>query len=50
MIRLILDLLKSDEWLKTGSEIIELAKGRNELADDFSKAKRKIKRQWQSRK
>jgi hypothetical protein len=50
MIRLIIDLLQSDEWLKTGSEIIEIAKGKYELADDFTKAKRKLKRQWQSRK
>ena len=50
MIHLIIDLLQSDAWLNTGSEIIEIAKGKYELADDFSKAKRKIKRQWQSRK
>lgn len=50
MIRLIIDLLQSDDWLNTGSEVIEVAKGKNELATNFKTAKRKIKRQWQSRK
>lgn len=50
MIRLIIDLLQSDEWINTGSETIEEAKGKNELATDFKTAKNKIKRLWQSKK
>ena len=50
MIRLILDLLQSDEWVNTGSEFIEIAKGKNHLATNVKQAKKKIRRQWQSRK
>ena len=49
MIRLIIELLQADEWLEQ-SKVIELAKGKNELATDWKSAKRKIKRQWQSKK
>lgn len=50
MIQLIIDLLQSNEWLKTGSENIEIAKGKYELATTLKVAKAKLKRQWQSRK
>lgn len=50
MIRLILELLRSDDWTTTKSEWIELAKGKNELATDWKTAKKKIRRQWQSKK
>lgn len=50
MIRLIIDLLQSDEWINTGSEYIEQAKGKNELATDLKTAKSKLKRLWQSKK
>ena len=49
MIRLIIELLQADEWIGQ-SKVIELAKGKNELATDWKSAKRKIKRQWQSKK
>lgn len=50
MIGLILDLLRSNDWINTKSEWIDLAKGKNELATDWKTAKKKISRQWQSRK
>jgi hypothetical protein len=50
MIKLILELLRSDDWTETKSDWIELAKGKNELATDWKTAKKKIRRQWQSRK
>lgn len=50
MIKLIIELLQSDEWIGTKSDFIEIAKGKNELATDWKTAKNKIKRQWQSRK
>jgi hypothetical protein len=46
MIKLILELLRSDDWVNTKSEWIELAKGKKELATDWKTAKKKIKRQW----
>jgi hypothetical protein len=49
MIRLIIDLLQQEEWIGK-SEVIELAKGKNELATDWKSAKYKIKRIWQSKK
>ena len=49
MIRLIIDLLQQEEWLGK-SEVIELAKGKNELVTDWKSAKYKIKRIWQSKK
>jgi hypothetical protein len=50
MIRLIIELLQSDEWINTKSEWIEIAKGKNELATDLKTAKRKLKRLWQLKK
>lgn len=50
MIGLILNLLHSENWIGTKSEVIEIAKGKYELATNIKTAKRKIKRQWQSRK
>ena len=50
MIGLIIDLLQSQEWLNTGSENIEIAKGKYQLATNLKVAKNKIKRQWQSKK
>ena len=50
MIRLILELLRSDDWTNTNSEWIELAEGKNELATDWKTAKKKIRRQWQLKK
>jgi hypothetical protein len=50
MVGLILNLLSSHDWISAKSEIIEIAKGKNELATNLKTAKRKIKRQWQSRK
>jgi len=43
-------LLQSDDWHNSKSEYIEIAKGKYELANSFKIAKRKITRQWQSRK
>lgn len=50
MIKLIIELLQSDEWLNTQSEAIELAKGKNELVNNWGAAKRKLKRVWQNKK
>lgn len=50
MIKLIIDLLQSDDWKATGSKEIEFAKGSHELATNFKKAKQKISRAWQSKK
>lgn len=49
MIHLILDLLRSQEWINTGSETIEIAKGKHQLATNVKQAKRKLRRQWQSK-
>ena len=49
MIHLILDLLRSQEWTNTGSETIEIAKGKYQLATNIKQAKRKLRRQWQSK-
>lgn len=50
MIHLIIDLLQSQEWLNTGSETIEIAKGKNQLATNIKQAKRKLRRQWHNKK
>jgi hypothetical protein len=49
LIRLTLDLLRANDWYGQ-SEIIEIAKGKNELPTNFKGVKQKIKRQWQSKK
>lgn len=49
MIGLILNLLSSNDWI-VKSDIIEQAKGKHELATNIKTAKRKLRRQWQSRK
>lgn len=49
MIHLILDLLRSQKWINTGSETIEIAKGKHQLATNVKQAKRKLRRQWQSK-
>ena len=49
MIGLILNLLHSNDWI-IKSDIIEQAKGKHELATNIKTAKRKLRRQWQSRK
>ena len=49
MIKLIIELLQSDEWINTKSEWIEIAKGKNELATDWKTAKNKVKR-WRLKK
>jgi hypothetical protein len=49
MIHLIIDLLQSQEWLNTGSKTIEIAKGKHQLATNVKQAKRKLRRQWQSK-
>lgn len=49
MIKLVIDLLQMDEWHNTGSEAIEIAKGKYELPKTIKGAAKKIKRQWQSR-
>jgi len=46
MIKMIIDLLQSDDWIGTGSEEIEIAKGKYELATTIKKGKQKIKRAW----
>ena len=47
MIKQILDLLALQEHYGQ-SEIIEIAKGKNELPRNYSALKTKIKRQWQT--
>lgn len=49
MIKTIIDLLQSNDWINSG-EAIEIAKGKYELPTTVKKAKLKIKRQWLSRK
>jgi len=48
MIREILDLLALDEHYGQ-SEIIEIAKGKNQIPKTFKKALKQIKRQWKIR-
>ncbi len=48
MIKIILDLLRSDEWANQ-SEAIDMAKGKYELPRNFKELKHKIGRQWQSK-
>ena len=50
MIGHILNLLHSEQWYGTKSEVIEIAKGKYQLASNLKIAKRKIKRVWLSRK
>ena len=50
MIHLIIDLLQSQEWLNTGSETIEIAKGKYQLATNIKQAKRKLRRQFNTNK
>jgi hypothetical protein len=50
MIKLVIDLLTSNEWYGTKSEVLEIAKGKYELPKDFKGTISKIKRIWQSRK
>lgn len=49
MIRLLIEFLQSDEWLNTNSQWIEIAKGKRELATSFKDGKKKLRRQWQSK-
>ena len=48
MLRNIIDLLQSADWL-VKCEIIEIAKGKNELPKTIKGATKKIKRQWLKR-
>lgn len=48
-IKMIIDLLQSNDWYKSG-ENIEVAKGKHEIADTFKKGKIKIQRSWQLKK
>jgi len=50
MINQLMELLQSNDWKNTGSEVIEIAKGKYELPTTLKGAKLKLKRQWQSRK
>jgi len=45
MIRLIINLLQSNDWINSG-ENIEIAKGKYELVSTIKDGKRKIKRAW----
>lgn len=47
MIKQIIDLLKSNDWHKSG-EFIEIAKGKNELPKNFKGIKNKLKRKIKS--
>jgi hypothetical protein len=49
MIKLIINLLQSSDWINSG-EYIEIAKGKHELVSTIKGGKRKIKRAWQSKK
>jgi len=48
MIKLILTLLQSNDWINAG-EYTDIAKGKNELVSTIKGGKRKIKRVWQSK-
>jgi len=48
MIKLILTLLQSNDWINSG-EYIEIAKGKHELVSTIKGGKSKIKRVWQSK-
>ncbi len=50
MMKTILDLLQSNDWINSGSEEIEIAKGRNELPLTWGGLSAKIRRIWQSKK
>lgn len=47
MIKVVIDLLNSNEWYGTKSEIVEIAKGKYELPTNFKGTIAKIKRIWQ---
>lgn len=47
MIKQIIDLLKANDWNKSG-EFIEIAKGKNELPKSFKGIKNKLKRNIKS--
>jgi len=49
MITEIIDLLRKGDFYGAG-KYTEIAKGENEIIQNFSVFKRKIKRKWQSRK
>lgn len=49
MIRKVIDLLQSEDWINAG-ENVEIAKGKYELPLKIKDIKSKIKREWQSRK
>ena len=49
MLRLTIDLLQLNSW-QVKSEIIQIAKGKNELPKNFKGAIKKNKRAWQLRK
>jgi hypothetical protein len=48
MIKIILTLLQSNDWINAG-EYTEIAKGKHELVSTIKGGKRKIKRVWQSK-
>lgn len=48
MIKSVLQLLQLHDWLNCG-DIVEKAKGKNELPKTFKKATKKIKREWSKR-
>jgi len=50
MIDKVIDLLKSKDWTNTGSDFIEIAKGKNELATTFKVGKEQIKRVLKTKK
>jgi len=50
MIKDCIKLLQMDDWNGTGSEYIEIAKGKYEIPSNIKIGKRKIKRIWQSKK
>jgi len=45
MIKLLINLLQSNDWINSG-EHIEIAKGKYELVSTIKGGKRKIKRAW----
>lgn len=49
MIANIIELLQKNDWYGAG-ECTEIAKGKHEIVTTFNGFKRKIKREWQSRK
>jgi len=49
MIKMIMDMLTANDWINSGSQEIEIAKGRNELPTTFKGIKEKTARKWQSK-